>query len=377
MRVVHVVPALFGPGGVFGGAERYALELARHMADVMPTTLVSFGEAARDGAASAGCGSGPRPGLARPRPAPEPVSPGSCGELERRRRRPLPPAARRSPAASRRRWPPACGPAVFVSDLGGGGWDVSAYVSTDRWFHGHLHISEYSRQVFGHAGNPRARVIYGGVDTDTLLARPAVPRDGGVALRRPADAAQGRQRPRRRRAGRPAAGDRRPRHDDYRWTSSCARWREARTSAFATTATTTSWSTRTAARCASCCRASTATLYGDETQVPELLGQTLLEGMACGTPAVCTDVASMPEVVEDGVTGFVVPPNDPRALGERLALAAPPSRRGAPRWGAPAAGGCWRSSPGRGGSAVPGRLQGGAGGRWVPGGSAVASCPGT
>ena len=35
-------------------------------------------------------------------------------------------------------------------------------------------------------------------------------------------------------------------------------------------------------------------------------------------PAVCTDVASMPEVVEDGVTGFVVPPNDPAALGERL-----------------------------------------------------------
>jgi glycosyltransferase involved in cell wall biosynthesis len=58
---------------------------------------------------------------------------------------------------------------------------------------------------------------------------------------------------------------------------------------------------------------------GHATLVPELLGQTLLEGMACGTPAICTDVASMPEVVEDGVTGFVVPPNDPARLGERLA----------------------------------------------------------
>ena len=56
-----------------------------------------------------------------------------------------------------------------------------------------------------------------------------------------------------------------------------------------------------------------------ETKVPELLGQTLLEGMACGAAAICTDVASMPEVVEDGVTGFVVPPNDPAAIGERLA----------------------------------------------------------
>ncbi|MBK6425582.1 MAG: glycosyltransferase [Blastocatellia bacterium] len=59
-------------------------------------------------------------------------------------------------------------------------------------------------------------------------------------------------------------------------------------------------------------------VYGHSMTVPELLGQTLLEGMACGIPAVCADVASMPEVVTDGVTGFVVPPNDPIALRERL-----------------------------------------------------------
>ena len=59
-------------------------------------------------------------------------------------------------------------------------------------------------------------------------------------------------------------------------------------------------------------------MYGQETRVPELLGQTLLEGMACGAPAICTDVASMPEVVADGVTGFVVPPNDSSALKAKL-----------------------------------------------------------
>jgi glycosyltransferase involved in cell wall biosynthesis len=59
-------------------------------------------------------------------------------------------------------------------------------------------------------------------------------------------------------------------------------------------------------------------MYGHETKVPELLGQTLLEGMACGTPVICADVASMPEIVEDGVTGFIVPPNDPAALGNKL-----------------------------------------------------------
>ena len=61
------------------------------------------------------------------------------------------------------------------------------------------------------------------------------------------------------------------------------------------------------------------TRRGHESKVPELLGQTLLEGMACGIPAICTDVASMPEIVEHGVTGFVVPPNDPLALREKLA----------------------------------------------------------
>ena len=61
---------------------------------------------------------------------------------------------------------------VFVTDLGGGGFDISGYVSTDRWFHGHLHISEYSRKVAGQEHNPRARVILGGVDTPKFSPGP-------------------------------------------------------------------------------------------------------------------------------------------------------------------------------------------------------------
>jgi glycosyltransferase involved in cell wall biosynthesis len=60
------------------------------------------------------------------------------------------------------------------------------------------------------------------------------------------------------------------------------------------------------------------TMYGQQTSIPELLGQTLLEGMACGTPAICTEVASMPEVVRDRATGFIVPPNSPAALREKI-----------------------------------------------------------
>ena len=32
----------------------------------------------------------------------------------------------------------------------------------------------------------------------------------------------------------------------------------------------------------------------------------MLEGMACGIPAICTDVGGMPEVVEHGVSGYLV-----------------------------------------------------------------------
>jgi glycosyltransferase involved in cell wall biosynthesis len=50
----------------------------------------------------------------------------------------------------------------------------------------------------------------------------------------------------------------------------------------------------------------------------ELFGLVALESMACGTPVIASRCGGLPEVVEDGVTGFVVPPNDSRALAERI-----------------------------------------------------------
>jgi glycosyltransferase involved in cell wall biosynthesis len=59
-------------------------------------------------------------------------------------------------------------------------------------------------------------------------------------------------------------------------------------------------------------------LYGREWPQSELLGLTLLESMAVGTPVICTRVGGMPEYVVDGVTGFTVAPNDPAAIRDRL-----------------------------------------------------------
>jgi glycosyltransferase involved in cell wall biosynthesis len=44
----------------------------------------------------------------------------------------------------------------------------------------------------------------------------------------------------------------------------------------------------------------------------------VLEAMAAGLPVVATSVNGTPEAVEDGVTGYLVPPADASALAERL-----------------------------------------------------------
>ncbi len=316
-RVLHIVPALFDEvRGTIGGAERYVYELARNMAEEVPTELLTFGDQHHE----------ERVGKLRIHIA------GNPWYVRGHRFNPVSRAifpfiraadvvhchqqhvlasslsALACRLSSRR---------VFTTDLGGGGWDISSYISTDRFYHGHLHISEYSRQVFGHEGKSWAHVILGGVDTEKFSPDPACERDGSVLF-----------------VGRllPHKGihdliealpqDMRlnvvgPIRDEPFYN----RLRELATG-------------KNVNFIHNCDDAALVEFYrkalcvvlpssykapgGLVTRIPELLGQTLLEGMACATCAICTNVASMPEVVEHGVSGFVVPANDPAALRERL-----------------------------------------------------------
>jgi glycosyltransferase involved in cell wall biosynthesis len=311
-----MVPAIFGEDGVFGGGERYAFELARHMADEVETVLLSFGP--RDRRERIGNlelrvignpwyvrGNRGNPLALSMLSHLRGVDVVHCYQLHVLATSIAAIASR----ALRRR--------VFVTDLGGGGWDLSAYVSTDNWFDGHLHISEYSRKCFGHEGESFAHVILGGIDTEkfspgasdarrdaVVYAGRILPHKGIndlVAAMKPETELKiiGRVADERFLADlhRMATG----KHVTFRHDCDDAELIEAYRGALCIVLPSVY-----------------RTMYGDETEVPELLGQTLLEGMACGRPAICTRVASMPEIVEDGVCGFIVPPNDPAALAERI-----------------------------------------------------------
>jgi glycosyltransferase involved in cell wall biosynthesis len=308
--VLHIVPAPFdSTHGILGGAERYAFELARHMAERVPTRLVTFGDAARRTTAGrlavkvlhAHYVGGQRS---------NPISASLWGELRDARvvhchqQHILASSLAAIMGRLRRR-------RVFATDLGGGGLDMSSYVSTDSWYHGHLHVSEYSRRVAGHGRNPRARVILGGVDTvkfspgeaagdSVLFVGRLLPHKGVHDL---IDA---------------VPPDVPLRIVGRRMDEAYLNTLHARASGKAVTFLHETSDDQLVEEYRRAFCVVLPSVYtapdGAYTPVPELLGQTLLEGMACGKPAICTHVASMPEVVTDRETGYVVPAGNPAML---------------------------------------------------------------
>ncbi len=328
-RVLHIVPALFGWENVFGGAERYALELARTMAGRVPTTLIAFG--ARPARFQLGDLQIHvlRNWIHAGRYKHNPFTPVLLSHLARADiihiHQPETLAASLALPLAR-----VSGKKIFSSHLGGAGTGLHRLIDVTSWYDGHLHISEFSRQAFGHKDLPTARVIHGGVDAIRYAPGPDVKRTGEVLF-------MGRLLPHKginylieamdtetplTIVGRPWKHAQKfdlllqelARGKQVRFLT-----REARES--------TSWPPEEedapiidACRRALCVVLPSVhkTVYGDEIPIPELLGLVLLEGMACGTPAIATNICSMPEVVEDGVTGFLVPPNDAGALREKI-----------------------------------------------------------
>jgi glycosyltransferase involved in cell wall biosynthesis len=61
---------------------------------------------------------------------------------------------------------------------------------------------------------------------------------------------------------------------------------------------------------------------------PEPFGGVVMEAMALGIPVIGTKIGGTVEQIEDGKTGFLVPPADPQAIAAAVAkLASAPERR--------------------------------------------------
>ena len=328
-RVVHIVPALFAWENIFGGAERFALELARAMARRVPTTLISFGKkparlkldhldvrVLRNWIHFRRFKFNPMTPMLMPHLAsadiihihqPETLAASLALPLAR-----------------------LTGKPIFSTHHGGSGFGLHRVVNVTNWYKGYLHVSRFSQSAFGHAENPTARPIYAGADTDQFSPDPNVPRDGGPVF-------VGRLLPHKGINYLIEAMD-----PDIPLTIVGHRWKYAQK--FGELLDTLSQGKQVQFieeppsppgqwhptegndelirqyRRALCVVLPSVheTVFGDHHDIPELLGLVLLEGMACGAPALVTDVCSLPEVVQDGVTGFVVPPNDVGALREKI-----------------------------------------------------------
>lgn len=313
-RVLIVPPSYFAQGRIVGGGERYALEYARALAPLTPTTMALF----------------------------DLVSGGEkLGALEVRKfttrhfnqRWGFPITARSwrllraydvihvmvfpTPLTDllmlSARW---YRQTAVLTDVGGGGACWSTYLqkihsraSLNRLAHGLALLSKHAAGFFAGWVQPQT-ILYGGVNLSEFTASTGTAGDYALFVGRllphkgvlPLIEALGPQTPLR------IVG--RPYHDTYfRQLQAAAAGKDV---TFITDADDAELR-RQYAGAGVVLQPSlpSADPGGDKS---ELLGLVTLEAMACGKPVIVTRTASLPELVRDGETGFIVPPNDREAL---------------------------------------------------------------
>jgi glycosyltransferase involved in cell wall biosynthesis len=322
IRVVHVAPTAFGATGLFGGGERYPIELARALArqDDVDCELVTFGRRASSHLDPSGLRVRvlATVGHLRHHPA-HPVAPGLMAALGRPdlvHTHQLRSAPSRLAATVCRLRPTA----VVTTDhgLGGGGW----WGLLPRMFDGFLAVSRFSADTLG-APPAKTSVIYGGADPLRFHPDPATGRAGVLFV--------GRITPHkgldRLIPALPpgveltvvgtAGHDRRPPERDYLYL--VRRLAAGRTVRFLGAASEERLPLLYRQAAVVVLPSVERTCYGRPVPISELLGLCLLEAMASGTPVIASRIGGLPEIVVDGETGFLTPPGDVESLQDRLA----------------------------------------------------------
>jgi glycosyltransferase involved in cell wall biosynthesis len=313
VRVTHLSPTTFGSAGIYGGGERYPLELARAMSTLVPTRFVSFGprlERTRLGDLDVLL----LPVRARWRGgALNPLSERLLGEFRRadvlhthQYETVLTSLSLLRGATSRT--------TVFCTDHGGRSPHLNDRLRLDKALDGFLAVSQFSVDVFPRLAD-MATVIHGGVDTERYAPGPEarkrkvvfvgrlLPHKGVDVLIRALP------------PGLSLAVYGRSYDSDY--LDVLHRLAEGRDVTFHHSAPDEEIVAAYRTALVSVLPSVYESPYGPPAPRSELLGLALLEAMACGTPVIATNVGGMPEIVE-ATYGRVVPPGNVEALRAAL-----------------------------------------------------------
>lgn len=320
MRVIHVAPTLFGPAGLFGGGERYPLELARALSSDVECELISFAPFQEQYAEPGGLRSRTLKAVTflHGHPA-HPVAPSLPAALARadiihaHHLRCTP--SRVAAVAARFR-----NQRIVVTDHGlqGSTWGGLLPKLFDRF----LAVSAYSAREF-ELPPKRTRVIYGGADPHRFAPDPAEHRSGVLFVGRltppkgidrliaalPPGASL-------RIAGSAGHDPDLPERDYPVLLRDLAAGRDVE---FLGAVPDTNLPLLYRQSAVLSLPSVERTCYGRHLPVTELLGLVLLEAMASGTPVVGSRLGAFPEVIQHGVTGFLVEPGNVLELRERLA----------------------------------------------------------
>jgi glycosyltransferase involved in cell wall biosynthesis len=324
MRVVHVAPTAFGAGGLFGGGERYPLEVARALAREpgVDCELVTFGRTPGTHAEASGLRVRVLRPLAHwPRHPAHPVSPGlvpavrSADVVHTHHFRSTPSRLAALVARAARR--PG---AVVTTDHGLGGNGSGGLLP--RLFDRFLTVSRYSAATL-RAPPAKTRVVYGGADPSRF--RPGTPDErAGVLYVGRLTPHKGVDRLLRALpddaeltiAGTVGHDRTAPERDYPELLRRLATGRRVRFHGPVTEEALPVLHRRAAVFVLP---SVDVTCYGRPVAISELLGLSVLEAMASATPIVASRIGGVPEVVVDGETGFLVQPGDVDALHDRIA----------------------------------------------------------
>ncbi|MBV9174934.1 MAG: glycosyltransferase family 4 protein [Chloroflexi bacterium] len=320
MRVIHVAPTPFGADGLFGGGERYPLELARALAADIECELITFGRSPRLAR---------EPGGLRLRtvralfyqgghPA-HPIAPALVGALRGadivHTHHLRSASSRLAGVLARLR---SQNSAVTDHGLQGSLWGGLL----PRLFDVFLAVSAYSARELG-APPDRTRVIYGGADPARFFPDQSIDRQGALFVGRltphkgvdrvlaalPARASL-------RIVGSTGHDPRLPERDYPQLLQQLAATRNVH---FLGTAADDQLPQLYRSASVFVLPSVERTCYGRSIRVSELLGLSVLEAMASGTPVIASRVGGVPEIVTHGETGYLVPPGDVDALHDALA----------------------------------------------------------